>query len=146
MPATPESNRPETIVAFDYGLRRIGVAVGQQVTGSASPVATLSNSDAGPDWDAVSEILRDWKPARLIVGLPLDVDGQPTETSAQVQKFIKALARFELPVETVDERYSSLEAQELLKSERALGIRKRIKKEMIDAAAAVLIAERWLRR
>ena len=146
MPATPENNKPETIVAIDYGLRRIGVAVGQQVTGSASPVATVANNDTGPDWAALQKIIGEWKPARLVVGMPLDADGGPTETSAQVDTFVEALGRFELPVETIDERYSSVEAAAMLKQERAMGIRGRIKKEMIDAAAAVLIAERWLQR
>ena len=146
MPATPENGSPETVVAIDYGLRRIGVAVGQQVTGSANPAATISNGEAGPDWDALSTIVQEWRPARLIVGMPQDADGQPTETSARVEEFVAELARFGLPIETVDERYSSLEAKELLKSERAMGIRGRINKEMIDAAAATLIAERWLQR
>ena len=146
MPATPEKPTPETIVALDFGMRRIGVAVGQQVTGSANPVATVNNGETGPDWGALARILSDWRPARIIVGLPLDADGQPTAISAAVESFVSELARFKLPVETIDERYSSVEAQEMLRNERALGIRGRIRKEMIDAAAAVLIAERWLQR
>ena len=146
MPDTPEQAGPETIIAFDYGLRRIGVAVGQQVTGSASPVATVANTDAGPDWEALQEIVHEWRPARLIVGLPLDADGMATETSALVKKFVSSLSRFNLPVATIDERYSSIEAKALLKSERTMGLRGRIRKEMIDAAAAVLIAERWLQK
>ena len=76
--------------------------------------------------------------------MPSHADGSPSEISDAVEKFIKELARFERPIETEDERYSSLEAEELLKSERALGLRGRIRKEMIDSAAATLIAERWL--
>ena len=144
MPATPDNKRPQTIVALDYGSRRIGVAVGQQVTGSANPVATIGNGDSGPDWHALGRILDEWRPSTLVVGMPFDTDGNPTETSAAVDAFVSALARFDVPVETVDERYSSLEAEEMLRSERALGIRGRISKEMIDAAAATLIAERWL--
>jgi len=144
MPATPESSSAEIILAIDFGLRRIGVAVGQQITESANPIATIANSDDGPDWASLSSIIREWKPARLIVGMPFDAEGLPTESSKRVEGFAAALSRFGLPVETVDERYSSLEANEMLKSERAMGIRGRISKEMIDAAAAVLIAERWL--
>ncbi len=139
MPATPE-----TILAFDFGLRRIGVAVGQQVTVSANPLAVIRNSEEGPDWTAIGELIREWQPSRIIVGMPAHVDGSPSEIENQVRGFVGELARFERPVETEDERYSSLEAKELLKSERALGLRGRISKEMIDSAAATLIAERWL--
>ena len=135
---------PETILAFDFGLRRIGVAVGQQVTASANPLAVLQNGADGPDWTAISKLIDEWQPARIIVGLPTHADGSPSEISKQVRNFVGELARFERPVETEDERYSSLEAEEMLKSERALGLRGRISKEMIDSAAATLIAERWL--
>jgi putative Holliday junction resolvase len=139
MPATPE-----TILAFDFGLRRIGVAVGQQVTASANPLAVIQNGKDGPDWTAIAKLVREWQPDRIIVGMPTHADGSPSDIATQVGGFIGELARFERPVETEDERYSSLEAEELLKSERALGLRGRIKKEMIDSAAATLIAERWL--
>ena len=139
MPATPE-----TILAFDFGLRRIGAAVGQQVTASANPLAVIQNGESGPDWAAIDALVREWQPARIIVGMPAHADGSPSEISSYVNEFISELGRFERPVETEDERYSSLEAEELLKSERAAGLRGRIKKEMIDSAAATLIAERWL--
>lgn len=146
MPATPEPSAAKTIIALDYGSRRIGVAVGQQVTGTANPLATLDNGASGPDWEALGTILDEWRPSRLVVGMPYDADGNPTETSAAVEAFMAALDRFDLPVDTIDERYSSLEAEEMLRNERAMGIRGRIRKDMIDAAAATLIAERWLQR
>jgi len=146
MPDTPDTNHPETIVAFDFGLRRIGVAVGQNITASANPIAVISNSDTGPDWQAISAILSEWRPARLIVGMPLHKDGSPSEMVKHINQFIGELKRFSRPVETVDESYSSLEASELLKSERTLGLRGRINKEAIDSIAAMLIAERWLGR
>lgn len=146
MPGTPDAIPPETIVAFDFGLRRIGVAVGQDVTASANPVASVRNSDAGPDWQAISTIISEWRPARLIVGMARQEDGSPSEMSGHIKQFVCELRRFELPVEQVDERYSSLEASELLKSKRALGLRGRINKEAIDSVAAALIAERWLGR
>jgi putative Holliday junction resolvase len=144
MPGTPDT--PETILAFDFGLRRIGIAVGQDVTASANPLAAIRNSDAGPDWQAIETLVGEWRPSRLIVGMPLHEDGSPSEIGVSVKTFIAELARFEVPVEQVDERYSSLEAHELLKSERAAGLRGRINKEEIDSAAAALIAERWLKR
>ena len=141
MPVTPE-----TILAFDFGLRRIGVAVGQQVTESANPLAVIQNGESGPDWAAIDGLVREWQPSRIIVGMPVSADGSHSEIASQVEAFISELSRFDMPVETEDERYSSLEAEELLKSERALGLRGRISKEMIDSAAATLIADRWLRR
>ena len=136
----------ETILAFDFGRRRIGIAVGQQVTGSANPLGVVSNSDAGPDWREISNLIDEWQPARLIVGMPANADGSRAEIADQVDQFVTGLDRFERPVHTVDERYTSLEAEEMLKSERAMGLRGRITKERIDSAAAVLIAERWLRK
>jgi len=146
MSGTPESSSPETIIAFDFGLRRIGVAVGQNVTASANPVGAIRNSDSGPDWQAITSIIDEWHPSRLIVGMPLHDDGSPSEMGIHVRDFISELGRFDLPVEQVDERYSSLEANDLLKSERSKGLRGRINKEAIDSVAAALIAERWLQR
>jgi putative Holliday junction resolvase len=141
MPATPD----ETILAFDFGLRRIGVAVGQTVTRSASPVGVVSSgSAAGPDWQRIGMLIREWGAARLVVGMPLSVDGSPSEISAEVEAFMTGLKRFSLPVESIDERYSSSEAQQMLVLKRKLGLRGKISKETIDAAAATLIAERWL--
>ena len=146
MPGTPDSTLPETIVAFDFGLRRIGVAVGQNVTASANPLAAVRNTDSGPDWQAISNVVNEWHPSRLIVGMPLHEDGSPSQMGVPIKAFITELARFELPVEQVDERHSSIEANEVLKSERAMGLRGRINKEAIDSVAAALIAERWLKR
>ena len=141
MPGTPDI--PETIVAFDFGLRRIGVAVGQEVTASANPIAAIRNTDAGPDWQAIEGIVGEWRPARLVVGMPLHEDGSPSEMGVHIRAFIAGLGRFDLPIEQVDERYSSLEAGKLMKTERAAGLRGRIRKEAIDSMAAALIAQRW---
>jgi len=136
---------PEIVIAFDFGLRRIGVAVGQQITNSASPAGVVTNSDSGPDWMRIGELVREWRPQRLIVGMPLHADGSPSEMSNVIRSFVAELDRFQLPVELVDERFSSIEAEEQLKHMRAEGLRGRIGKEAIDAASAVLIAERWLK-
>ena len=146
MPATPDSGRraPETILAFDFGLRRIGVAVGQSVTASANPLGVVQNSDSGPDFDAIAKFIDEWRPARLVVGMPLHADGEPGEMQAHVEEFVRELWRFQLPVDTIDERYTSLEAEEALKQSRAAGTRGRISRDVIDSAAAVFIAERYL--
>ncbi|MGH8194018.1 MAG: Holliday junction resolvase RuvX [Woeseiaceae bacterium] len=143
MPDTPDSPSPETLIAFDFGLRRIGVAVGQNITGSAQPLGSVANGSS-PDWPRLDRLLDEWRPARLVVGMPLHTDGSRTDMTAAVDTFVRALGRYGLPVETIDERYSSLEAEAMLVARRKLGMTGRIRKEMIDAAAAVLIAERWL--
>jgi putative Holliday junction resolvase len=147
MPATPETgpHHPETILAFDFGLRRIGIAVGQTVTRSASPVGVVANGSSGPDWRRIGTLIKEWGAARLVVGMPYNVDGSPSEIATQVDTFMAGLKRFSLPVESTDERYSSSEAQQILAGKRKLGMRGRIGKEDLDAAAATLIAERWLK-
>ena len=141
MPGTPE-----TILAFDFGRRRIGVAVGQQVTGSAGPIGAVANRDTGPDWASIDRRLDEWRPARLIVGMPSHRDGSPSDMTTAVEAFAAELRRYDLPVETVDERYSSVEAEARLKNQRTAGRRGRVSKEQVDAASAVLIAERWLKK
>ncbi|MDH3614764.1 MAG: Holliday junction resolvase RuvX [Gammaproteobacteria bacterium] len=145
MPDTPDSDQPETILAFDFGLRRIGVAVGQTVTGSASPLGVVAYGDNGPDFDAITTLVKEWRPSRLIVGLPMQADGSPGDMQPRVECFVRQLSRYDLMVNMVDERYTSLEAEAVLKNARAAGSRGRISREMIDSAAAVLIAERYLR-
>ncbi len=135
---------PETILAFDYGLRRIGVAVGQDVTASASPVGVVANGEDGVDHDRIRAIIREWHPTRLVVGMPTHADGSPGAMTAAVEAFIDELAQYGLPISTIDERYSSLEAEQALKNARKQGSRGRISKQDIDAAAAVFIAERYL--
>jgi putative Holliday junction resolvase len=146
MPDTPDRPPPETLIALDFGLRRIGVAVGQDITGSAQPLGIVANGPRGPDWKRLDRLLAEWRPARLVVGMPLHADGSKSELAAAVDAFVRDLARFGLPVETIDERYSSLEAGERLIARRKLGGSGRIRKEEVDAAAAALIAERWLAR
>ena len=134
----------ETILAFDYGRRRIGVAVGQSITASASPLGVVTNDYSGPDEQKIADLIKEWRPARLVVGMPTHADGSASDMQNYVNQFIETLARFEIDIETVDERYTSVEAEERLKAARAAGARGRISKESIDSAAAVLIAERYL--
>lgn len=144
MPDTPDTARVETILAFDFGLRRIGVAVGQSVTASASPLGVVSNGPTGPDQNSIAAFVNEWQPARLVVGMPAHADGSPSDMQNHVRQFIQTLAHYELPIDTVDERYTSIEAEAALKSARAAGTRGRITKASIDSAAAVFIAERYL--
>ena len=137
-------SQPRTILAFDFGLRRIGVAVGQDITGSASPLGVVANREDGVDYEAVSTLIKEWRPTGLVVGMPTHADGSPSDMQEPVEAFIQELQRFELSVETIDERYTSVEAEQALKEARAAGTRGRISKEMIDSVAAVFIAERYL--
>ena len=144
MPVTPDAKPPRTILAFDFGLRRIGVAVGQDVTSSASPLGVVMNRDDGPDHRRLAELIGEWRPTQLVVGMPAHADGTPSDMQDPVDVFIGELARYDLPIDTIDERYTSIEAERVLKAARAAGTRGRISKDMIDSAAAVFIAERYL--
>jgi putative Holliday junction resolvase len=135
---------PQTILAFDYGRRRIGVAVGQTVTESASPLGIVDNLDTGPDVEKIAALIAEWRPGLLVVGMPAHADGSPSDMQNYVRRFIELLKNYQLPIDTVDERFTSIEAEAKLKDARAAGTRGRISKESIDSAAAVLIAERYL--
>ena len=135
---------PRTILAFDFGLRRIGVAVGQDVTGSASPLGVVANRDSGVDHDTIAALIKEWRPTSIVVGMPSHADGSPSTLQEPVEAFILELQRYELSIDTVDERYTSVETESALREARAAGTRGRISKEMIDSAAAVFIAERYL--
>ena len=137
-------SRPRTILAFDFGLRRIGVAVGQDITGSASPLGVIANRSTGVDSGKLAALLAEWHPTQLVVGMPAHADGSPSDLQEHVEGFIETLRTYGLPVETVDERYTSIEAERALKTARQAGTRGRISKEEIDSAAAVIIAERYL--
>ena len=137
-------SHPRTILAFDFGLRRIGVAVGQDVTGSASPLGVIRNRESGIDQDRIAALIAEWRPTVLVVGIPAHADGSPSTIQGPIDAFIGSLGAYGLPIDTVDERHTSLEAERVLKNARAAGTRGRISKEMIDSAAAVFIAERYL--
>lgn len=136
----------EVLLAFDYGARRIGVAVGQTTTGTASPAGTVAVA-AAPDWVALERVIRHWSPGRLLVGLPYNMDGSETVLTGVCRAFAGELARrFGLPVNFVDERLTSVAAQADLREARRSGARtRRVRREDIDAHAARLILETWLR-
>jgi putative pre-16S rRNA nuclease len=140
------SGRREVLLAFDYGSRRIGVAVGQTTTGTASPAGVVTVGQA-PDWTALERSVREWSPTRLLVGLPYNMDGSETVLTGACRAFAGELTRrFGLPVEFVDERLTSAAAQADLRDARRSGARtRRVTREDIDANAARLILETWLR-
>ena len=143
--AVPESLRPRIVLAFDFGLRRIGVACGDTVSRSASALQAVPADSGVPRWEVVAALLRDWQPDLAVVGLPYNVDGSDSDQTLAARGFAVELARrYALEVALVDERYSSLEAHARLKSARESGSRRRrVAKADIDAAAACVILERW---
>jgi putative Holliday junction resolvase len=141
----PESSRPQIVLAFDFGLRRIGVACGDTVSRSASALEAVPANAAGPRWEVIASLMRDWQPDIAVVGLPYNVDGSDSEQTRNARSFAAELTRrFGLEVAMVDERYSSLEAEARLKAARESGLRRRrVAKSDVDAAAACVILERW---
>jgi putative Holliday junction resolvase len=128
-------------LAFDFGKRRIGVAVGQRITSTAEGIETVVNTDQGPDWKAIDRLIKGWKPKAIIVGLPLHMDGSPSDMSADAICFAKAIeTRYApTPVHTIDERLSTLEAREQLKEYKS----PQYAYKKVDAYAAKIILETW---
>lgn len=136
--------RSQRVLGFDYGTRQIGVAVGQTLTGQASPLKELRARDGVPDWEQIAALLREWEPDALVVGLPLNMDGSPSEMSARAEKFSRRLhGRFQLPVHCIDERLSTFEAKQML---RDSGQRPptSYRDNPVDSLAAALLLETWL--
>ena len=131
------------LVAFDFGLRRIGVATANRQTRTASPLTTV-RVDREPPWQELDRIIDDWRPAQLVVGVP-EGDGAAA-IARQARAFAAALAeRYGLPVVTVDETLSSAAAQSELAEKRRSGyLRRRVGKGGVDRVAACLIAEQWM--
>lgn len=133
------------VLGFDVGSRRIGVAVGQNITGSASPVEVVGHGDLGPDWARIDALVREWRPDRLLVGLPLMLDGGEQAITAIARAFAEeAGRRYSLPVDLVDERFSSKEADRRFAELRRNGLARRRDAARLDALAAQIIVEQWL--
>lgn len=134
-----------TLLAFDFGRRRIGVAVGNAIIGSANPLVTIRHSVHGPDWMQIEKLMKEWQPDLVIVGLPLKTDGSPSENVPEVKAFAKSMqTRFAAAVELVDEKLSSVEAREQIKEARQSGLRRRTQAGDIDKYAAQVILRTWL--
>jgi putative Holliday junction resolvase len=138
----------QVILAFDFGLRRIGIASGDTVSRRAAPHSVVAVPAAGIDWTPIDSAIESFRPDLLVVGSPQNADGSAGTLSAAADRFAAALAqRSQLPVRRADEYASSLEAAETLKQQRASGQRRRrVQRGDIDSAAAAIILERWLNR
>jgi putative holliday junction resolvase len=145
MPEGASSGPPAIVVALDFGLKRIGIASGDTLTRTANPRSTLANGLHGPDWSAIDRVLKDLRPARLAVGEPYNADGSPSALTEAARRFAAELSRRSaLPVDLVDERHSSQDAEERLREMRSTGQRgRRVTREDVDAVAAAVILERW---
>ncbi len=144
VPHKTKTSKSGIVLGFDYGSKRIGVAVGNRLLSTARPLRTFPNRDP---WPALAALIREWRPDALVVGRPLAEDGGPQPILAATERFIRELEqRFKLPVHPVDERFSSLAAQSELKRQRAQGSLKRPRAGERDAQAAQLILQDWMRQ
>lgn len=136
-----------TALAFDFGLRSIGIAYGQTLTGSAQPLAPIKAKDGIPDWGVIEKIMEEWRPNILVIGLPLNMDDSESVLSRRARKFGNRLngrfnSLFTFKLEFMDERLSSFAAKQDAKER---GHKGDYKKEPIDSYAAQLILEDWFR-
>ena len=124
------------IIAFDYGEKKIGVAVGQTSTNTSSPLQIIFNKDNKTNWISISSLLDEWKPDLILLGKPLNMDGSESEIMKKVDKFYKQLKSiYDADIEFVDERLTTFEAREILKNE---------KQDNVDAHAAKILIDNWL--
>ena len=147
LPQSPADGirRDGTVLGFDVGSRRIGVAVGSGFGTGARALAVLEVRAGNPDWNEIERLRREWRPEGLIVGDPMTIDGGDQPIRKAAQAFARQLReRTKLPVVMVDERSSSIEAAQRFADERASGRKRRRDAATLDAVAAAIIIERWL--
>ncbi len=147
MPDGPCGNRggSANYLGFDYGEKRIGVATGQLVTRSATPLETLYSRDGKPDWATITQLIDEWRPAGFVVGIPVHMDGSRTGITERAERFARQLhGRFGVPVYPCDERLSSVESNALIVSARRAGKRSKTNRGDSDKIAAAVILQQWL--
>ena len=131
----------ETVIGFDYGTSWIGIAVGQTLTAQASPLSAIKSFKRSPNWEAISLLLSEWKPQKLIVGLPTSDYSETKYMTDKASRFSRQLhGRFHIDTQLIDERLTTREAYTM-----AIASGKRKNKSEIDSLSAVLITETWLR-
>lgn len=136
------NNKPKILLCFDFGMRHIGVAVGQVITKSATELNVLTAVDGVPNWNQVKDLIDTWQVDAFVIGLPLNMDGTEQPLTTTVKRFARKLhGRFNLPVFLQDERLSTKEAQRLQKNTPA----KKAATNRADSLAAKIILESWLR-
>ena len=124
----------DLVMGFDYGTKKIGVAIGQLLTNTATPLAIVKANNGKPDWASIENLVNEWQPKRFVVGLPINMDDSESEMSLKARRFSRQLnGRFAVPADTMDERLSSFEVRNA-------------RKDAIDDLSAVVILESWLRQ
>ncbi|XRX43068.1 MAG: Holliday junction resolvase RuvX [Buchnera aphidicola (Tetraneura sorini)] len=131
-----------TILAFDFGTKNIGIAIGQKFTYTARPLTSITSRRGVPNWINLKKIFLEWKPVCVVVGLPLNIDGSKQKITYQSEKFAKQIKKkFNIKVYLHDERLSTIEAKNLIFKRKGY---KFLKKKFIDSQSAAIILESWL--
>ena len=139
-----------TLLGFDFGTKRIGIAIGQEVTGTVNPLTTVTAIKQKPDWESISKIITEWQPDLLVVGLPLHMDGTEQAMTQAARRFSNQLnGRYQIPIALMDERLSSNEAESILNEQSGFGstvFRGSLfqDKAQIDMISAQLILQSWM--
>lgn len=134
-------NEIKILLGFDFGMKRIGVAVGQTITKSATPLETLQAKNGIPNWTLVDKLVKKWFPDAFVVGIPLNMDGTEQPLTQQARQFAKILqTRFDLPIYEMDERLTTKDARESLFNK---GGYKALRDGQVDSIAAQLILQNW---
>lgn len=137
-----KNNTPWVLLGFDFGMKRIGIAVGQTLTQSARPLETIQANKGVPDWVYLQKLVKLWQPNAFVVGIPLNMDGTEQALTHSARQFANVLKeRFHLPVYGIDERLSTKDARERLFT---TGGYKALQKGQVDSVAAQLILQNWL--
>lgn len=133
------------VIAFDFGLKRTGVAVGNTLMGSATPECTLNSKDEKPDWDKITELFSEWHPTQIVVGMPTELDGSENPLKKRIERFCNQIrGRYNIPVDQENEQFTSIEAAQRLKQLRQSGRKKKVSKDEVDKIAAAIILENWM--
>lgn len=148
MPEGTPAPAARTVLSFDYGFRRIGVAVGNTLTGTAEALATIAADEGRPDWRAIDRCVADWRPAAIVAGVPYNMAGRDAArlTTAALRFADDLVGRYGIEVHRVDERLTSREAEDDLRERRRSGAKtRRVRRGDIDREAARLLLLQWLR-
>jgi len=135
------TSKPRTLLGFDFGTTRIGIAVGQELTATATPLNPIKARDGIPNWDIIAAVVKEWQPDGFVIGLPLNMDGSENDMCQRARKFANRLhGRYNKPSYMMDERLSSYEAKgEVIKE----GGNRNFKENSVDGIAARMILESW---
>lgn len=139
-----QTTPPLTLFGIDYGTRKIGVAVGQNITSTAMGIAVIPVRNGEVDWNELDKLVQRWKPGAFVVGMPYNMDGSESEMTVQANKFAcKLTERYQRPCHSVDERLSTRAAREITRNNAELLGKRYDDKTKVDAMAAQLLLESW---